>query len=272
MGRLIGFGCVAGLACLALAGRRDRGQRERWRRRRHAARDQGRRHAQGPRRQRPPDRRPRRRRADRRQGRRRAARRRRARLLQHARRRRAARRPGATGSTPATAATTRSTAAPATTSRSSTRVEDGVYDCEKVQGAVIGRRPTTPRGSPAASSPTRREAERLESERPRRVPAPARLPRPHRGARRASPGWRACCPPRRWSPRPRSGRRKAPFPKPRDLPIDTFVVLMMENRSFDHYFGWHPKADGAQRRALLPEPRRLADVRDPPPDPRLPGL
>jgi phospholipase C len=35
-----------------------------------------------------------------------------------------------------------------------------------------------------------------------------------------------------------------PFPKPRDLPIDTFVVLMMENRSFDHYFGWHHKADG----------------------------
>jgi phospholipase C len=40
----------------------------------------------------------------------------------------------------------------------------------------------------------------------------------------------------------RANRRK--FPKPRDLPIDTFVVLMMENRSFDHYFGWHPKADG----------------------------
>ena len=37
---------------------------------------------------------------------------------------------------------------------------------------------------------------------------------------------------------------RTPFPKPRDLPIDTFVVLMMENRSFDHYFGWHPKADG----------------------------
>ena len=37
--------------------------------------------------------------------------------------------------------------------------------------------------------------------------------------------------------------RRKPFPKPRDLPIDTFVVLMMENRSFDHYFGWHPKAD-----------------------------
>ncbi|MDX6582353.1 MAG: phospholipase [Solirubrobacterales bacterium] len=37
---------------------------------------------------------------------------------------------------------------------------------------------------------------------------------------------------------------RKPFPKPRDLPIDTFVVLMMENRSFDHYFGWHPHADG----------------------------
>jgi phospholipase C len=40
----------------------------------------------------------------------------------------------------------------------------------------------------------------------------------------------------------RANRR--PFPRPRDLPLDTFVVLMMENRSFDHYFGWHPKADG----------------------------
>src|SRR4051812_46199297 len=39
-------------------------------------------------------------------------------------------------------------------------------------------------------------------------------------------------------------RSRRHFPKPRDLPIDTFVVLMMENRSFDHYFGWHPRADG----------------------------
>lgn len=39
-------------------------------------------------------------------------------------------------------------------------------------------------------------------------------------------------------------RTRKPLPKPRDLPIDTFVVLMMENRSFDHYFGWHPRADG----------------------------
>jgi phospholipase C len=34
------------------------------------------------------------------------------------------------------------------------------------------------------------------------------------------------------------------LPSPRNLPIDTFVILMMENRSFDHYFGWHRKADG----------------------------
>jgi phospholipase C len=37
---------------------------------------------------------------------------------------------------------------------------------------------------------------------------------------------------------------RVPLPKPKDLPIDTFVILMMENRSFDHYFGWHPRADG----------------------------
>ncbi len=65
---------------------------------------------------------------------------------------------------------------------------------------------------------------------------------------------------------------RKPFPKPRDLPIDTFVVLMMENRSFDHYFGWHPKADGKNAGTLVPQPRRLADVPDAPPDPRLPGL
>ncbi len=38
----------------------------------------------------------------------------------------------------------------------------------------------------------------------------------------------------------------AGLPAPRNLPIDTFVVLMMENRSFDHYLGWLPQADGRQ--------------------------
>jgi phospholipase C len=35
-----------------------------------------------------------------------------------------------------------------------------------------------------------------------------------------------------------------PLPPPRNVPIDTVVVLMMENRSFDHYFGWFPNANG----------------------------
>jgi phospholipase C len=34
------------------------------------------------------------------------------------------------------------------------------------------------------------------------------------------------------------------LPAPRNMPIDTIVVLMMENRSFDHYFGWRADADG----------------------------
>jgi phospholipase C len=44
----------------------------------------------------------------------------------------------------------------------------------------------------------------------------------------------------------RHQRRAAPLPTPRNVPIDTFVVLMMENRSFDHYLGWLPNADGRQ--------------------------
>jgi phospholipase C len=41
-------------------------------------------------------------------------------------------------------------------------------------------------------------------------------------------------------------QRRHKLPSPRNLPIDTFVVLMMENRSFDHYLGWLPHADGRQ--------------------------
>jgi len=41
-------------------------------------------------------------------------------------------------------------------------------------------------------------------------------------------------------------QREVQIPSPRNLPIDTFVVLMMENRSFDHYLGWMPGADGRQ--------------------------
>ncbi len=41
-------------------------------------------------------------------------------------------------------------------------------------------------------------------------------------------------------------QREVQIPSPRNMPIDTFVVLMMENRSFDHYLGWLPGADGRQ--------------------------
>jgi phospholipase C len=41
-------------------------------------------------------------------------------------------------------------------------------------------------------------------------------------------------------------QRRKHLPAPRNMPIDTFVVLMMENRSFDHYLGWMPNADGIQ--------------------------
>ena len=41
-------------------------------------------------------------------------------------------------------------------------------------------------------------------------------------------------------------QKRVRLPSPRNMPIDTFVVLMMENRSFDHYLGWMPDADGIQ--------------------------
>jgi phospholipase C len=43
----------------------------------------------------------------------------------------------------------------------------------------------------------------------------------------------------------------ASLPSPQNMPIDHFVVLMMENRSFDHYFGWLPNADAVQQRTYL---------------------
>jgi len=42
----------------------------------------------------------------------------------------------------------------------------------------------------------------------------------------------------------RSQVKRFPLPSPSEMPLDTIVVLMMENRSFDHYFGWFPGADG----------------------------
>lgn len=47
---------------------------------------------------------------------------------------------------------------------------------------------------------------------------------------------------------------RRPFPSPRNMPLDTVVVLMQENRSFDHYFGWHPEADGRNEGLSYPDP------------------
>ncbi len=48
-------------------------------------------------------------------------------------------------------------------------------------------------------------------------------------------------------------QHRTKLPSPRNLPIDTFVILMMENRSFDHYFGWHPKADARNAGLSYPD-------------------
>src|ERR1700752_2244382 len=48
-------------------------------------------------------------------------------------------------------------------------------------------------------------------------------------------------------------RGLTPLPDPSKMPLDTVVVLMMENRSFDHYFGWHDHADGKQAGLSYPD-------------------
>ncbi len=50
-----------------------------------------------------------------------------------------------------------------------------------------------------------------------------------------------------------AGAEASPLPSPGNLPIDTFVVLMQENRSFDHYFGWHPRADARNSGLRYPD-------------------
>ncbi len=43
------------------------------------------------------------------------------------------------------------------------------------------------------------------------------------------------------------------LPDPKDAPFDTVVVLMMENRSFDHFLGWMPGTDGKQAGLSYPD-------------------
>ena len=45
---------------------------------------------------------------------------------------------------------------------------------------------------------------------------------------------------------------------PGETPIDHVVFIIKENRTFDHYFGTYPGADGATRGGHCAAPRRVA--------------
>jgi phospholipase C len=51
------------------------------------------------------------------------------------------------------------------------------------------------------------------------------------------------------------------LPAPQDIPIDHFVVIMQENRSFDHYVGWLPGADGMQAGLQYPDPEAGGELK-----------
>ena len=60
-------------------------------------------------------------------------------------------------------------------------------------------------------------------------------------------GLAALSPPKAWARAIAPARvGAASLPLPSDAPFDHVVVLMQENRSFDHFLGWLPGADGIQ--------------------------
>ncbi len=50
------------------------------------------------------------------------------------------------------------------------------------------------------------------------------------------------------------------LPHPNEAPFDTVVVLMMENRSFDHLLGWLPGANGKQQGLTYPDKDGVAQA------------
>src|SRR5438105_1703771 len=50
------------------------------------------------------------------------------------------------------------------------------------------------------------------------------------------------------------------LPSPASSGIDHVVVVMMENRSFDHFLGWLPGADGRQAGLAFEDAARVAHV------------
>ena len=77
-----------------------------------------------------------------------------------------------------------------------------------------------------------------------------------RRTRPGSPALPGCPRPRSWPRRPRPRAALTGCPAPRNVPIDHFVILMMENRSFDHYFGWLAGDGGRDAEPALPRPGR----------------
>ena len=56
--------------------------------------------------------------------------------------------------------------------------------------------------------------------------------------------------------------RRNRLPSPRNIEIDHFVILMMENRSFDHYFGWlSGEADAVQQQSFPNEQGQQVETR-----------
>jgi phospholipase C len=51
----------------------------------------------------------------------------------------------------------------------------------------------------------------------------------------------------------RTPRRALTLPNPGSSGLENIVVVVMENRSFDHYFGWVPGADGKQAGLSYPD-------------------
>ena len=57
-----------------------------------------------------------------------------------------------------------------------------------------------------------------------------------------------------------SGPDGCGLPTPAEAPFDTVVVLMMENRSFDHVLGWLPGANGRQKGLTYPDKHGIAQA------------
>src|SRR5260221_11691649 len=67
----------------------------------------------------------------------------------------------------------------------------------------------------------------------------------------------------------RAGETSLLLPPPDLSGIDHIVVVMMENRSFDHLLGWLPNADGKQAGLTQPDSPGAGHAPHPP-GPRLP--